>query len=99
MSAELLTPLRPALERVDRCVRLDALRPGQSAVVARLEEHQEDDPVAARLEELGFVPGEPLSVVALGPLGQDPMLVQIGYTRFALRRTEAQRVVVELQHG
>jgi ferrous iron transport protein A len=55
--------------------------------------------VAARLEELGFVPGEPLSVVALGPLGQDPMLVQIGYTRFALRRTEAQRVVVELQHG
>lgn len=74
---------------------LDELRPGQSGLVAQVLSHHEDDPISARLEELGFVPGEPLSVVALGPLGQEPMLIQIGYTRFALRRVEAQRVMVQ----
>jgi len=33
-------------------------------------------------------------VVAIGPLGADPLLIQIGSTRFALRRTEAARVTV-----
>ena len=36
--------------------------------------------------------GEPVRVVAHGPLGADPLLVQIGFTRFALRRSEAARV-------
>jgi ferrous iron transport protein A len=52
------------------------------------------DLVARRLNELGFVPGEPVKVVAFGPLGADPILVQIGFTRFALRRAEAARVQV-----
>ncbi|MBV8063336.1 MAG: FeoA domain-containing protein [Nevskia sp.] len=52
------------------------------------------DPIAVRLAELGFVQGEPVRVVARGPVGGDPLLVQIGYTRFALRRAEAARVVV-----
>jgi ferrous iron transport protein A len=34
-------------------------------------------------------------LVARGPLGADPLLVQIGYTRFALRRAEASRVQVD----
>ena len=53
------------------------------------------DPIALRLTELGFVEGEPVRVVAHGPVGGDPVLVQIGYTRFALRRSEAARVQVE----
>jgi ferrous iron transport protein A len=53
------------------------------------------DLVARRLDELGFVPGEPVKVVAFGPLGADPVLVQIGFTRFALRRAEAARVLVQ----
>jgi ferrous iron transport protein A len=52
------------------------------------------DPIATRLGELGFVEGEPVRVVAKGPVGGDPLLVQIGYTRFALRRAEAARVLV-----
>ena len=52
------------------------------------------DPIARRLGELGFVPGEPVEVMAAGPFGGDPLLVQIGYTRFALRRSEAARVRV-----
>ena len=37
----------------------------------------------------------PVRIVAHAPLGGDPLLVQVGYTRFALRRKEAQRVWVE----
>jgi len=54
-----------------------------------------NDPIAVRLAELGFVLGEPVRVLAKGPVGGDPLLVQIGYTRFALRRAEAARVMVQ----
>jgi ferrous iron transport protein A len=30
--------------------------------------------------------------MATGPFGADPLLVQIGFTRFALRRSEAARI-------
>ena len=47
-----------------------------------------------RLLELGFVPGEPLRVVARGFPGGEPMAVRIGNTTFALRRFEADHVTV-----
>ena len=65
---------------------------GVDAIVAGVDEHAPGDPVARRLRDLGFVPGEPLRVVARAPLGGDPLLVQVGYTRFALRHGEARRV-------
>jgi len=76
-------------------VRLSELKKGQSAVVRQVEDAHPDDAVARRLRELGFVEGEPVRVVATGPIGRDPILVQIGFTRFALRRPEAARVVLE----
>jgi len=51
-----------------------------------------NDNIARRLRELGFVAGEQVEVVAEGPIGGEPLLVQVGFTRFALRRTEASRV-------
>jgi ferrous iron transport protein A len=65
---------------------------GGSAVVREVEDAHAADSIARRLRELGFVNGEPVRVVAVGPVGGDPLLVQIGYTRFALRRAEAARV-------
>ena len=62
------------------------------AVVETVEERTPNDPVARRLRELGFVRGEAVEVVAAGPLGGEPLLVQVGFTRFALRRVEAARV-------
>jgi ferrous iron transport protein A len=53
-----------------------------------------NDPIARRLAELGFVPGESVRLIAVGPFGADPLLVQVGFTRFALRRSEAARVTV-----
>lgn len=69
---------------------------GRAATVERVEEKLAADPIAERLRALGFVAGEPIRVVARGLFGADPLVVQIGYTRFALRRAEAARVVVEL---
>jgi ferrous iron transport protein A len=55
------------------------------------------DTIARRLRDLGFVRGEEVRIVATGPLGAEPLLVQIGYTRFALRRSEAARVRVAVE--
>jgi ferrous iron transport protein A len=63
-----------------------------AAVVERVVDLAPDDAIARRLRELGFVAGERVEIVAAGPFGAEPLLVQIGYTRFALRRSEAARV-------
>lgn len=73
---------------------LGKLRRGMTATIARVEDARAPDPIAERLRDLGFVPGEPVTVIAEGPIGGDPLVVQIGYTRFALRRAEAARVLI-----
>ncbi|TAL86454.1 MAG: ferrous iron transport protein A [Rhodanobacter sp.] len=75
-------------------MRLSDLPKGAPAVVDRVDDAHQADPIAQRLRDLGFVDGEPVRVVAVGPMGGDPLLVQIGFTRFALRRAEAARVAV-----
>lgn len=62
------------------------------AIVEEVEDHVPNDAIARRLRELGFVAGEEVQVVAAGPLGAEPLLVEVGYTRFALRQVEAARV-------
>ena len=75
-------------------MRLSELSPHVPSVVNDVESLGADDAIARRLRDLGFVAGEPLVIVAAAPLGGDPLLVQIGFTRFALRRSEAARVHV-----
>ncbi|GBQ55661.1 FeoA family protein [Komagataeibacter swingsii] len=75
-------------------MRLSDLPRGTDAVIDSVDDPGGADPVAQRLRELGFVPGEAVRVVATAPLGGDPLAVRIGFTRFALRRTEAARVNV-----
>lgn len=67
-----------------------------AAIVEHVEERASNDAIARRLGELGFVAGEPVEVMAAGPVGAEPLLVQIGFTRFALRRSEAERIRVTL---
>ena len=62
------------------------------AIVEDVEDLAPNDAIARRLRELGFVAGEEVQVVAAGPLGAEPLLVQVGYTRFALRQVEAARI-------
>lgn len=78
-------------------MRLSELVKGRHGTVLAVDDVHPADPIARRLRDLGFVPGEPLRVVARAPLGGDPMLVQIGSTRFALRRAEAARVSIRVE--
>ncbi|CRD50549.1 MULTISPECIES: FeoA family protein [Stenotrophomonas] len=66
-----------------------------SAVVESVQDLHANDAIARRLRELGFVNGEEVRLVAKGPVGGEPLLVQVGFTRFALRISEAKRVVVD----
>jgi len=50
---------------------------------------------ASQLEEIGFLPGELVSVIAHGFPGQDPLVVRVGLSTFALRRDEAMSVLLE----
>jgi ferrous iron transport protein A len=76
-------------------VRLSELQDQVPAVVAKVEDCAPADPIARRLRELGFVRGELVRIVARGPIRADPVLVQVGFTRFALRKAEADRVMVD----
>lgn len=76
-------------------MRLSELAHGTESVVRDVEDAIASDPIARRLRDYGFVRGEPVRLVGCGPFGADPLLVQIGFTRFALRRNEAARVIVE----
>lgn len=75
-------------------MRLSELPRYATAIIQHVEASYADDPIARRLADLGFVPGETVRLTATGPISADPLLVQIGFTRFALRRSEAARVLV-----
>jgi ferrous iron transport protein A len=47
-----------------------------------------------RLADLGFLPGEPVRVLARGALAGEPIAVRIGTSTFALRRHEAACVLI-----
>ncbi len=47
------------------------------------------------LAEIGFLPGEQVTVTARSAWGGDPMVVRIGTSTFALRRAEAACVQVQ----
>ena len=73
-------------------VTLNQLARRTPAIVEGVDERMPNDAIARRLRELGFVAGEQVEIVAAGPFGAEPLLVQVGFTRFALRRIEAARV-------
>ena len=49
--------------------------------------------IARRLMEMGVVPGAPVRVIKAAPLG-DPLEVRVRGYHLALRRTEAQMILV-----
>jgi len=76
-------------------VRLNELARRQPAIVEQVEALAPNDAIARRLGDLGFVRGERVELLAAGPFGAEPLLVQVGFTRFALRQAEAARVRVQ----
>jgi len=77
------------VERPEGTLRLLDLPADVSAVIARVEAPgPSSEAVAARLAELGFLPGERVRVVARAALG-GPLAIRVGTGTFALRREEA----------
>ena len=78
---------------------LAQLAVGQTAWVLRIRpaEEETERQLNQRLMEIGFVEGEPVRVIAHGYPGREPIAVRIGGTTFALRRFEADRILVTLR--
>ena len=91
---EYVTPSVPTSGQPPLSIPLDGFRPGEDGVIESVREVVPNDAVALRLREIGFVKDEPVRIVGMGPIGGDPLLVEIGFTRFALRRSEAHRILV-----
>jgi ferrous iron transport protein A len=53
-------------------------------------------PLSERLVELGFVAGEAIEIVHEAPLSRDPIVVVCAGTRIALRRDEADLILVDV---
>ena len=82
-------------------VRLSDLKVKQTAIISKVNRTleagiSEYDLVASRLETLGFVPGTKVQVITKGIFGGDPILIQVGFTRFALRKVEAEKIDINL---
>ncbi|HVY05822.1 MAG TPA: FeoA family protein [Burkholderiales bacterium] len=78
-------------------VPLSRIEAGRSVVIRKVRTEAtalEGGEIGLRLLELGFVEGERLRVIAHGFPGHEPIAVRIGNTTFALRRFEADHVLV-----
>lgn len=76
---------------------LSQLSNGQHARVERIVQGAPEvgEATLRRLEELGFIAGEPVQLLRRGPGGREPLAVQVGDTLFALRLLEAQCIEVQ----
>jgi len=67
---------------------------GDTLQVAHINAPEHAPEWAQWLEEIGFLPGELVRVMARGVPGADPLVIRVGESTFALRRAEAECVAV-----
>lgn len=77
--------MKPSTTRVT----LDLALIGQTLTVEQVEGTAAAPEWARWLEEIGFIVGETVMLMARGLPGGDPLVVRIGQSTFALRRAEA----------
>ncbi len=75
---------------------LDRAAIGQALTVQQVQAPPDAPEWARWLEEIGFIVGEHVMLMARGLPGGDPLVVRIGQSTFALRRAEAACVRVAL---
>jgi ferrous iron transport protein A len=74
---------------------LDQLPDAQEGIVVSVRPSDLMPPdLVRRLIEIGFLPGERVSILTRGVFGGSPLAVRVGTSTFALRRVEAQCVMV-----
>ena len=73
----------------DKAVRLSQLRTGTKAVI---QSHDESE-FQLTLMEMGCIPGEPIWVEMVAPLG-DPLAIQIAGYYLSIRKKDADKIWV-----
>lgn len=76
----------------EKFLRLSDLPTGRRAVI---KQHEQSD-LQLTLMEMGCIPGEPVWIEMIAPLG-DPMAIQIAGYYLSIRKKDAQKILVELQ--
>jgi ferrous iron transport protein A len=96
--SELATPLQsPSLITSADIKKLADISIGQKCVVRQLVAPSGMPEWLTQLEDIGFIAGEPVTLMARGAFGGDPLVVRIGLSTFALRKAEAACVLVNVQ--
>lgn len=72
-------------------IKLSELKPGQAGTI---KEYSDTD-IFLKLMEMGCVPGEPILLEKIAPLG-DPISISVAGYRLSLRLNEAEHILVEL---
>ena len=75
---------------------LGSLRPGQTGRVTGLSTASLDPDLEQRLLRLGFAEDAKIAVLHEGPVRRDPMAVKVDGVLIALRRREADWILVEI---
>ena len=86
-----------AIAMAEQPIPLSSVGVGQTVTIREVRtgtSELEDGDIGLRLLELGFVEGESLRIIAHGYPGREPLAVRIGSTTFALRRFEADHILV-----
>jgi ferrous iron transport protein A len=88
----------PCVDPGAELLRLDRLEAQRPARIGAVDPAAAGQPAerARQLADLGFVPGEYVTVLARAWPGGDPLVVRVGQSRFALRRAEAACVQVQV---
>lgn len=73
----------------DTVFTLDHMALGKRCIVHAVQPPAQAPEWAQWLEEIGFIAGEQVMLMARGVPGGDPLVVRIGTSTFALRRAEA----------
>ena len=94
-AATQLVPERPRLGAVARGIRGRVV----GIEVCPIRSADGIDPVELerRLLEMGFVEGAQFEVLHEGPIGRDPIAVKLDDSRVALRRRDANALIVETE--
>lgn len=79
------------LRDINMKTKLSELKPGQKAIIKEFGSQE----IHLKLMEMGCLPGEPISMEQVAPMG-DPVSVQVaGYT-LSLRLDEAEHILVDV---
>jgi len=76
-------------------MRLDQLSVNLTQRVKKVNSFNLMPEIEYQLAEIGFIPGEKVTVLRKNLFGGDPMMIRIGLSTFALRRQEAALIEVE----